>query len=210
MSTLSISRPLRFNTPEFYFHYIMIAIGLYMLTTTTLQLSRPSAPDYRYIKPRLSKGWMADKIDNTDAQYAGFRGKLPLLTILFTLYPIPAKIIPKYKKQYTLIFALVFLMVMNGTSIIFIIAILSINYHIAKILRGKVGNAIATWCFACLILYANAAYSGYKFGSIHSSMHVLVSTGSDIDSAHSLKTHLLCILPTEYYVPLKVLQPRTR
>jgi hypothetical protein len=62
-------------------------------------------------------------------------------------------------------FAIIFLLALHGTSVFKIIAILYINYNIAKRLPRPYVPA-ATWLFNIGILFANDLCNGYSFGTI--------------------------------------------
>ena len=62
-------------------------------------------------------------------------------------------------------FSIIFLLALHGTSILKIVAILYINYSIAKRLPRSYVPA-ATWLFNVGILFANDLCNGYSFGTI--------------------------------------------
>jgi hypothetical protein len=64
-------------------------------------------------------------------------------------------------------FSIIFLLALHGTSIFKIVAILYINYSIAKRLPRSYIPAV-TWLFNVGILFANDLFRGYSFGTIFS------------------------------------------
>lgn len=114
--------------------------------------------------------------DNSDAQYSGFRGRIPILTGSIILHFILRRVANAFKVSrlsFDLIFAAIFLTVLHGFSVLKILAIYAINYRFTKSLSKKSGM-IATWVFSIVILFLNEKYDGYKYGSIVPALAVLV------------------------------------
>ena len=65
---------------------------------------------------------------------------------------------------------LTFLLYMHGTSVVFILAIVSINYWIAKTYEGHPLNPALTWSLSVVVLFANFHYEGYRFADMSSSL----------------------------------------
>ena len=126
--------------------------------------------------------------DNSDPQYRSFRNNVPALTalvvsflILKFIYAVPAfKFSPTrprdtlHKIPFLIIFSVLMLIGLHGTSIIKIFAILSVNFGIAKFGGGQIWVPFITWGFNGAVLYFNEIHSGYRFASIHPSFLVLV------------------------------------
>ena len=71
--------------------------------------------------------------------------------------------------------ALVVVFVLHGASALKILAILSLNYAIAKHFKGsKLGPAL-TWLYNGAILFSNDLNHGYRFGAISPALEFLVS-----------------------------------
>lgn len=64
---------------------------------------------------------------------------------------------------------------LHGLSALKILAILGVNYSIAKSSRGSTIGLIATWAFNITILFANETYDGYQYASLHPALASLVS-----------------------------------
>lgn len=69
------------------------------------------------------------------------------------------------------------IVVLHGTSAFKVLAILGVNYAIAKhpALRGTTAGIAATWVFNVAMLFSNEVYDGYKYSSIYSGLGFLVS-----------------------------------
>ncbi|KAI4955635.1 hypothetical protein J4E91_001496 [Alternaria rosae] len=80
------------STPEFYFYYVSIAASVFFMFKLVLDVSQESHPNYPKFEHLLSDGWIPGrKVDNTDAQYSGFRQNIPYLFIVVLLHPILRK-----------------------------------------------------------------------------------------------------------------------
>jgi hypothetical protein len=133
-------------------------------------------------------------VDNSDAQYSGFRENIPYMTILLLVHPIVRKIYEGFRSEssavkangkvpaevaasrtsdsrfnarvsFDLAFAIVLLIVLHGVSTVKILLILYINYKIATTLPKQYAG-VATWVFNIGILFANELRSGYRFADI--------------------------------------------
>ncbi|CAN9389727.1 unnamed protein product [Alternaria alternata] len=86
------SHPPLWNTPEFYFYYVVILTSVFFMFKLVLDVSQESHPNYPKFDHLLSDGWIPGrKVDNTDAQYGGFRQNIPYLFIVVVLHPILRK-----------------------------------------------------------------------------------------------------------------------
>ena len=148
-----------------------------------------SHPNYQNFADLLSSGWIPGRrVDNSDAQYAGFRDNIPYLFLLVILHPLlrkayeaalPSNNILKTQGSaaasadarlrqrvgYDFVFALIYLCALNGFSTIKVLIILSINFLIAKKLPR---NYIVpmTWLFNITTLFANEICKGYPYTNI--------------------------------------------
>ncbi|KAF2466807.1 MBOAT-domain-containing protein [Lindgomyces ingoldianus] len=85
-------QPSRWNTPEFYFYYFVFLTAIPSMCKSVHDVSRESHPNYSHFAPLLSNGWVPGrKVDNSDAQYSGFRQNMPYLFAIVLLHPILRK-----------------------------------------------------------------------------------------------------------------------
>ncbi|USP73435.1 hypothetical protein yc1106_00709 [Curvularia clavata] len=85
-------QPPRWNTPEFYFYYVAIITSVFFMFKAVLDVSKESHPNYKKFEHLLSDGWIPGrKVDNVDAQYAGFRQNIPYLFLVVFLHPFLRK-----------------------------------------------------------------------------------------------------------------------
>jgi D-alanyl-lipoteichoic acid acyltransferase DltB (MBOAT superfamily) len=174
--------PSRWKTPEFYFYYFMFALNIPLMFRCAIKFSSPDNVNYPKYKDLLSDGWMfGRKADVSDSQTNTFRSFafILLYVLLFHIAVsriiqfLPYSISVKCRKIFSLVFSMIFLGVLYGTSIIKIMILLSINYYIAKCLRKSKMNPTLTWIFNIAILFLNDIYKGYKFSAIWSGLEFL-------------------------------------
>ncbi|KAF5379735.1 hypothetical protein D9615_005789 [Tricholomella constricta] len=163
-----------------------VPLHLLVKLLNTARLYTASNPNYQFFEKRLSPGWIPfRKVDNSDAQYRGFRNSFWLLTVLANAYlfikfvwitsarsPPPSNL---YLIRYNLVCSALFLIGLHGASLIKILLILTINFLIARLCRGSKAGPVLTWVFNGAVLFANDRYNGYRFGDILPSLSVLDS-----------------------------------
>ena len=126
--------------------------------------------------------------DNSDAQYASFRDNIPYLLVLLIAHPLLRRVYESYLRhsntnndrhqnapatptaagdtrmtqriRFDYYFALFFITVLHGVSAVKVLAVLYVNYKIAKSLPRTYIPA-ATWIFNICTLFANEIFAGY-------------------------------------------------
>ncbi|KAF2096498.1 glycerol:H+ symporter [Rhizodiscina lignyota] len=86
--TVSGVQPSRWNTPEFYFYYLVHLVAVPMMFKVTIDVSQPSHPNYAKFEHLLSDGWILGHKDNSDQQYASFRNNIPYMLLVVILHPL--------------------------------------------------------------------------------------------------------------------------
>jgi hypothetical protein len=79
-----------------------------------------------------------------------------------------------YRLPFYILFSLLMLAILHGTSIIKVFLILSMNYALAKATGGTRFGVPLTWLFNGGVLLANGWYEGYAFASLHPGLTFLV------------------------------------
>ncbi|KAF2751844.1 glycerol:H+ symporter-like protein [Sporormia fimetaria CBS 119925] len=201
-NTAPDAEPSRWNTPEYYLYYLVFLICVPLMFKSVYDVSKESHPNYPRYARLLSNGWIPGrKVDNSDQQYAGFRGNFPYLVILLILHPLlrraydsfwragtytqtrpssfgaegqltqglttsaAAKARLQQRMSFDIPFSAIFIFALHGFSAFKILAILYMNYALAKKLPKKYLPA-ATWIFNVGILFANELCRGYSYGKI--------------------------------------------
>lgn len=156
----------------FYFYCLIIFVVYVIAFKEILSISSPENPNYPLINDLLGSGWLFNrKIDNSDFQYSSFRNNVPILLLVSFSYLIISWTIKYFKRNmwtfFSFISSLIFLFVLHGFSIIKILLILSINYHISK--SGHKYTILFIWIFSILTLFLNEKFRGYSFSNISDS-----------------------------------------
>ncbi|KAJ7930114.1 glycerol transporter [Mycena leptocephala] len=180
--------PSRWKTIEFRIYAVFIFIIVLIMGWIPITLSSLTHPNYPRFRSRLSQGWMFGRpVDNSDAQYRGFRNNFIPLTLAAGAFLL-AKFVrtrlhtaaPNSRdNMYLLPFnfgaSIVMLVALHGTSALKIFAILTGNYLISKSCGGSKSGPICSWIFNAVVLFLNDRYSGYRFGDLVSSLAFLDS-----------------------------------
>ncbi|KAI5361570.1 putative membrane bound O-acyl transferase, MBOAT [Septoria linicola] len=173
------------NTAEYYVYYLALLTIPFMMFKSVYDVSKPSHSGYQKLEPLLEDGWIPGrKVDNSDAQYAGFRENIPYMAILLILHPLlrrayeAVKSTPKNggkdadadarlqnRVTFDLFFALILIVALHGISSLKVLTILYLNYQIATALPRQY-VAVTTWVFNIGILFANELCQGYKFADL--------------------------------------------
>nr|GAT44387.1 predicted protein [Mycena chlorophos] len=181
-------QPARWRTPEFRIYSLIVIVAVATMAWIPMQLSIPTHPNYPRFQHKLSPGWMLGRpVDNSDAQYRGFRDNfIPLLlgASAFVLAKLVRRRVhgqnPQEKGRddtYLLGFnfyaALIMVVALHGTSALKILPILVVNYFIAKGFGASKSGPILSWMWNVGVLFLNDWCSGYKFGKVVGSLAFL-------------------------------------
>lgn len=122
--------------------------------------------------------------DNSDMQYRSFRNNIPALAFLSAAYFIVKYTFNRSAHKnpadrlhlipFVVVFSILMLLGLHGTSAFKVLALVSVNYCISKLSRGARYGPVLTWVFNIAVLFANEMYSGYRYSSLHSSLEFLV------------------------------------
>ncbi|KAH7884850.1 MBOAT, membrane-bound O-acyltransferase family-domain-containing protein [Phlebopus sp. FC_14] len=179
-------RPLpRWRTPEFLFYYVVAAVVIPYMAWVPISLSSPAHVNYPYYRKRLSQGWILGReVDNSDSQYRAFRNNVSALFFLALIYlslksiysrsaTRSSSIIPKdnlHHVPFTILFSILHLIGLHGTSTIKIFVILTANYGIGKVFGGSRLGPLITWVFNAIVIFTNERNAGYRFSDLHPSL----------------------------------------
>ncbi|KAE9411626.1 MBOAT-domain-containing protein [Gymnopus androsaceus JB14] len=175
----------RWGTLEFTSYYIVLCVVVPLMIWIPVTLSNASHPNYKEYQPELSQGWLLGReLDNSDSQYRAFRNNLHFLALVAVIFFILKYAWTKLRSSqmpqnnfhnipFDIVFSLIFLVGLHGSSIIKVLAILSVNFLLAKICKGSKIGPILTWTFNIGMLFMNDRYNGYRFGELHQSLEYL-------------------------------------
>ncbi|PLN81776.1 putative glycerol:H+ symporter [Aspergillus taichungensis] len=186
-SVANNAAPSKWGTLEFYVYYVVFLFAVPWMFKSVIEVSQESHPTYATYAGLLSPGWIFGRqVDNSDAQYSGFRDNVPYLLILLVAHPVLRRVYELYTRPFDtdspkesstairgdvrlrqrvtfdLYFAPVFLFALHGISALKVLGILYTNYKIAKTLPKRYIPA-ATWVFNIATLFANELCQGYPF-----------------------------------------------
>ncbi|KAJ7368674.1 MBOAT, membrane-bound O-acyltransferase family-domain-containing protein [Mycena albidolilacea] len=179
--------PSRWRTAEFRIYAVFIFIIVLVMGWIPITLSSPTHPNYPRFRSRLSQGWMFGRpVDNSDAQYRGFRNNFIPLVLAAGAFLLAkflrtrthaARTSPDnmYLLPFNLGASIVMLIALHGTSAVKILAILTGNYFISKGFGGSKAGPLCSWIFNVVVLFLNDRYSGYRFGDLAPSLIFLDS-----------------------------------
>ncbi|KAJ7498593.1 MBOAT, membrane-bound O-acyltransferase family-domain-containing protein [Mycena latifolia] len=174
--------PARWKTLEFRIYAVFIFIIVLIMAWIPITLSSSTHPNYPRFRSRLSQGWMLGRrVDNSDAQYRGFRDNFIPLTLAAgafffakfvrtRLHTPTATRDNRYLLRFNFGASIVMLVALHGTSTLKILPILTGNYFISKSFGGSKTGPICSWIFNLVVLFMNDWHSGYKFGNIAPSL----------------------------------------
>ncbi|KAH8427571.1 putative glycerol:H+ symporter (Gup1) [Aspergillus melleus] len=184
------AEPSNWRTPEFYVYYLVFLVAVPLMFKAVIEVSQESHPSYSTYADLLSPGWVPGrKVDNSDSQYSTFRDNIPYLLVLLIAHPLLRRVYEKFTSssgaestprpnvaaagearlnqriRFDFGFAFIFITALHGVSAIKVLAILYINYKIAKTLPRQY-IPTATWVFNISTLFANELCAGYPFERI--------------------------------------------
>lgn len=83
------ARPSKWNTVEFYLYGLVFLTIPALMFRSVYDVSQPSHPTYQNYEHLLEPGWIPGrKVDNSDAQYRGFRENIPVMAVVVVLHPL--------------------------------------------------------------------------------------------------------------------------
>ncbi|CAK4034503.1 Glycerol uptake 1 [Lecanosticta acicola] len=210
---LSNAQPPKWNTLEYYVYYLaFLTIPIFMFKAV-YDVSQPTHPSYKNYEGLLQDGWVPGrKVDNSDAQYAGFRDNIPYMAILLVLHPLlrrglehfraeenPGQINGDLKRDTAasseragdarmhsrISFDLWF-------AAVFLLAlhgVSSLKVLLILYINFQIANAlpkryvaVSTWMFNIAILFANELCQGYRFADVARLILPATTTAADKSS----------------------------
>lgn len=83
------AQPSQWRTPEYMcYGFVFLTIPILMFKSV-YDVSQPSHPTYKQYEHLLEPGWIPGRrVDNSDAQYRGFRQNLPIMAVILVLHPV--------------------------------------------------------------------------------------------------------------------------
>ena len=121
--------------------------------------------------------------DNSDVQYRSFRDNVPLLVnaaLGYLLIKYIAKRLTRASPSslhlipLEVALSLGMILALHGSSAVKLLAILTVNFVLARKFRGSRLGPTFTWIFNGAVLFSVEIFHGYRFGSILPGLAALV------------------------------------
>ncbi|KAJ7266595.1 MBOAT, membrane-bound O-acyltransferase family-domain-containing protein [Mycena rebaudengoi] len=173
-------RPSRWRTVEFRIYAVFVFLIVLSMAWVPIRLSFPTHPNYPLFRNRLSRGWIFGRpVDNSDAQYRGFRSNFVPLILAAAAYLVAKHVRTRihgptaprdntYLIRFNLGASVAMLIALHGTSVLKILPILTAELSHLK-------GPLFSWIFNGAVLVMNDRYGGYRFGRIIPSLAYLDS-----------------------------------
>lgn len=196
---LASAQKSKWRTPEYFLYYVVFLTIVPVMFKSVYDVSIPSHPGYQHYEHLLEPGWIPGrKVDNSDAQYSGFRENVPYMGLVLILHPILRRLYESIGSKQSV------QSTANGTkasketsssraadarleirvrydlafAAIFVVALHGVSsLKILTILwlNYQIATAlprkyvgVSTWIFNIGILFANEKGQGYKFAQLAS------------------------------------------
>jgi len=116
-------------------------------------------------------------IDLSDTQWRQFRDNLPLLLLAVGAFLGGRRMLPRGKRGshigYNILGGLGASLVLYGAKTAFVLALLLLNYAVAKAAGGLKRAPLLIWAVNMAILVSNELHDGYRWATLSSSLRVL-------------------------------------
>ncbi|KAK3698028.1 glycerol transporter [Vermiconidia calcicola] len=95
------TRPSQWRTPEYYVYLLVFLTIPPLMFKSVYDVSQPSHPNYARYEHLLEPGWIpgCPKVDNSDAQYRGFRENVPYMALVVILHPLLRRLYQRLRSQ---------------------------------------------------------------------------------------------------------------
>jgi hypothetical protein len=91
------AQPSKWNTPEYYLYYLCFLTIPFLMVKSVYDVSGPWHASYKQYEHLLEPGWIPGrKVDNSDAQYRGFRENIPYMAMVVVLHPILRRVYERF------------------------------------------------------------------------------------------------------------------
>ena len=206
----------KWNTPEYYIYYLVFLTIPPLMFKSVYDVSKPEHPGYSRYENLLEPGWIPGrKVDNSDAQYRGFRENIPYMAILLLVHPLLRRAYESWRSRrgmdlangmkhreessaalvanarmesrvtFDLAFSMIYIFALHGVSALKVLLILYFNYKIATVLPKQYVPTV-TWTFNIGILFANELCKGYPFARVASLILPAITTNAGEKTEHDV------------------------
>ncbi|KAI8472541.1 MAG: MBOAT, membrane-bound O-acyltransferase family-domain-containing protein [Monoraphidium minutum] len=117
--------------------------------------------------PGLRPSVLGLKVDLSDPQWRDFRGSMGLLAAVFAGFVALSRTVqayaPRLRVPYYLAFSLVFLGVLHGACILFVLGLCCASYVLSHLLAGQPYGLLVMWAWHCAVFLTVRVYDGIPF-----------------------------------------------
>eukprot|EP00879_Flechtneria_rotunda_P009496 GHRR01009939.1.p1 GENE.GHRR01009939.1~~GHRR01009939.1.p1 ORF type:complete len:537 (+),score=91.15 GHRR01009939.1:293-1903(+) len=144
----------------------LVAYFLYVLTIDGVRFCQRLV-QHNIPVPGLQPGLFGSYVDVSDHQWREFRASIPLLTVVMAGFVACSRLVqataPQYKVRFYAAFSLIFVAVLHGACLCYILALLSAGYCIAHLTASHQYGLLAVWVWHCSTFVLVRAYEGFPF-----------------------------------------------
>lgn len=164
-------KPSLWKTPEFRFYLLAFIVVVPWMIKTSIDLSSTESINYPKYSRLLSKGWITERVDNSDAQYRFFRDNLHLLLALMVVHVVVRRLVTATlhcsRLNFDFFFGFVFAFAVHGVNVVKIMGHVLICFTLVRLFKGnKTLATIVLWGYGIGSLFINSNYRTYPLGSI--------------------------------------------
>lgn len=155
---------------------LLVAYFLYVLAVEGTRFCQDLV-NSRIPIPGLQQGWLGPYVDVSDHQWREFRASMPLLAMVLAGFVSCSRAVqaaaPKLRVQFYILFSLVFLGVLHGACLLYVLALVSVGYILATATADSTHGLLLVWLWHCTTFLVIRVYEGIPFASFGSSLAFL-------------------------------------
>lgn len=155
---------------------LLVVYFIYVLTIEGVRFCQELVK-HRIPIPGLQQGWLGPYVDVSDHQWREFRASMPLLSVVMAGFVACSRTVqavaPQQRVNFYLLFALVFLVVLHGACIVYVVALASVSYYLAKATAGLPHGLLMVWVWHCGMFMVIRVFEGFPFAALGSAFAVL-------------------------------------
>lgn len=156
--------------------FFLVCYFLYILTTEGVRFCQELVR-YKIPVPGLQQGWLGPYVDVSDHQWREFRASMPLLSAVMAGLVVSSRAVqavaPQQRANFYVLFALIFLGVLHGACLLYVLVLACIGYYLAKVTVELPHGLLLVWTWHCTTFLAIRVYEGMPFATFGSTLAAL-------------------------------------
>jgi D-alanyl-lipoteichoic acid acyltransferase DltB (MBOAT superfamily) len=117
--------------------------------------------------PGLQSGLIGTQVDVSDHQWKEFRASMPLLSAVMAVFVVCSRTVqavaPQLRVSFYLLFTLIFLAVLHGACLLYVVSFVAAGYVIAKATASYRYCLLLVWAWHCALFLLVRVYEGLPF-----------------------------------------------